>query len=196
LTCIAACKIDGKVFIGSDSQIHTGGVKESSMRKITMFPHFAVGVAGDYAIHKFLESVVDDPSYHIKITKEWEARQLAKRVLEEYKSDEKKEEEDDPEEGESTSEKVEMSLIIATPHSIYEVDECLLSSERGEMSSIGTGATYAKAAMQVMLEEKLTNDGIELLNKALRIAAANDLYSGLPVYVFEVKEALPPQAET
>ena len=61
------------------------------------------------------------------------------------------------------------------------------------MSSIGTGATYAKAAMQVMLEEKLTNDGIELLNKALRIAAANDLYSGLPVYVFEVKENLPPK---
>lgn len=188
MTCIAACKIDGKVFIGSDSQTNSSGVKDNNMRKITKFPHYMIGIAGDYAIHKFLEDASKDPSWESPpIQSETMARGLAKRILQAYKADG----EGNPDDDDATG--PEVMFIITTPTAIYEVDGYLLVHERESFSSVGTGAPYAKAAMQVMLEEKITNDGIELLNKALRIAAANDLYSGLPVYVFEVKENLPPK---
>jgi len=180
MTVIAACKKDGKVCIGSDSLVVTDGEKALHMRKITKFNHFMVGIAGEYKFHQILEEMNKDIEAIKSIP---EARKFAKLVYSAYKED--CEHDDDVVK--------EVVFLIATPEAIYEVDSYFCCLERQDIAAIGTGANYAKAAMQIVLKQEIETDPFDIVRMGIDSAAHFCVDCGLPSYVFEVKKESPPR---
>jgi len=188
MTVIAACKVDGRVFIGSDSMVYVGAKKRRNKRKIVKFPGFMVGVAGDYHVVHTLESMValDDLP---KMLHELDAKNFYKRVAAAYKTDTSSSEDDESTSDDSTdssSDEPDFTLLIATPTKIFDVTSSGALEEE-TISAIGSGEDLALATMDVLINVDNLTDGMEIVNIAIRVACEHNTYCGIPCYVFEVK---------
>lgn len=187
MTCIVALRHQGKVYMASDSIIVADGVTTRGVRKVVPFPGFVVGFAGHFKAKNILDELKTSQK-SLKVVSAIDARKFAKKVFKRLKT-----EEDDED---SKDEDSSVTLLIATPTNVYEIDSYLSCVECGEISAIGTGAPYAKAVLRLMLDQKLSDDPRQMLGVAVEIASQYDPHSGTPAFIEEVTNgrAIKPRA--
>lgn len=178
MTCIVALRHQGKVYMASDSIIVADGVVTRNARKVVSFPGFVVGFAGHFKAKNILDELRSSQKIG-KMASAIDARKFAKKVFKKLKAEEESNDGSDDEDD-------SVSLLIATQTNVYEIDSYLSCVECGEVSGIGTGAPYAKAALRLMLDQKLSDDPRQMLGIAVEIAAQYDNLSGTPAFIEEV----------
>lgn len=176
MTCIVAVKKDNEVYIGSDSLVVQGMEKIKNVRKLTTFPGFVVGVAGEYKLHHILEEMDKKKVEPILTIKD--ARDFAKEVFSRLKSDSEFDDLEDIK---------ECSMLIATSTNIYEIGSSFDCVDCASFGGVGTGAGPAKAVIKLILDFKLMEDPRSILGAAIEIASDIDLHCSMPAYISKVE---------
>jgi ATP-dependent HslUV protease, peptidase subunit HslV len=192
MSTIVIVKKDGEVAMAADTLTTCGGTKipaefKARKEKILRFDKTYIGFVGDCAHRDVFESIIEKHPGDLNFKGQrhiFETFLKLHPILKEQFFV-------NPKEEDGAYETSQMTIVLANPHGIFEVNSDRNVSEIESFWAIGSGFKYALGAMHHTYDTRAT--AREVAISGVLAACEFDMWSGLPytVHTAAVKELSP-----